>query len=121
MSDEAALWRLEREFWLGGAEVYERSLAPGARMVLPPPAGVLQRDATIRSIREGGRWKGVEFSGCQYESPADGIAILVYRADADRGTPASRYAAQCSSTYLRSGTAWQLVLHHQTPLSSPEP
>ena len=70
MSDEAALWRLEREFWLGGAEVYERSLAPGALMVLPPPAGVMDRDARIRSIREGARGSGVDFSARRPLSPA---------------------------------------------------
>lgn len=121
MSDEAALWRLEREFWLGGAEVYERSLAPGALMVLPPPAGVMDRDATIRSIREGARWSRVEFSDRRHLSPAGDCAILAYRAEADRGTPSSRHVAQCSSTYFRGPGGWQLALHHQTPIPRAEP
>ncbi|HEY6942325.1 hypothetical protein, partial [Dokdonella sp.] len=54
-----ALWRLEEQFWTGSAQFYEAQLAREALMVLPPPAGVLDRTATIESIRSGARWRHV--------------------------------------------------------------
>lgn len=51
------LWSLEKQFWLGDAAFYERTLAPGAIMVLPEPAGVLDRAATVEAISSSSRWQ----------------------------------------------------------------
>ena len=40
---DADLWAIEREFWLGGADVYESPVAPDALFVLPGPIGTLTR------------------------------------------------------------------------------
>lgn len=46
--------------------------------------------------------------------PSADAVILAYTVDADRGSPDSAYAAQCSSTYVRGEAGWQLAVHHQT-------
>ena len=110
------LWDLEHSFWTGGPETYETHLAPDSLMILPPPAGVLGRVATINSIRSSARWASVTFSDKHLIRANDSSAVLVYVALADRGDPDSIYSAQCSSTYVRSGQRWQLASHQQTPL-----
>jgi hypothetical protein len=111
-------WRLEEQFWLGGADFYERTLAPDALMVLPDPVGVLDRQATIASIRAGARWQGVVFRDRHVVCPGPDVAMLVYAAVAHRGADSANYAARCSSTYLRAAGQWQLVLHHQAPMQA---
>lgn len=111
-----ALWQLEEQFWLGSTEFYDARLAPDALMVLPPPAGVLDRAATIASIREGGRWRDVSLGQRHVATSGAATAVLAYVARADQGSPESAYAAQCSSTYVREGEQWRLLLHQQTPL-----
>lgn len=114
MTNDDALWRLEEWFWLGGADFYERTLALGALMVLPAPVGVLDRRATIDSIRAGARWKEVAFHDRHLLQPGADVAVLVYVAVARRAD-SPPYAAQCSSTYVRAAGQWQLVVHQQTP------
>ncbi|MCY1560732.1 hypothetical protein D9M68_979040 [compost metagenome] len=83
-------------------------------MVFPAPAGVLDRAATLASIRSGNRWAQANFEKRQLLRPADDTAVLVYAvvASRDDGAP---YRALCSSTYVKQGEAWRLALHHQTP------
>ena len=114
MNEANELWQLEEQFWLGGADFYERTLAPGALMVLPQPAGILDRASTVDSIRSGARWQNVVFKEQRHLLPDPGTAVLAYTVQADRGTTDSAYLAQCSSTYIRHDARWLLVLHHQT-------
>lgn len=109
------LWQLEEKFWLGSADFYAATLAPEALMVLPPPAGILQRAATIDSLRSGNRWRKVSFAHRHLVFPGSTVAALAYVAHADRGMPGTSYVAQCSSTYLCDQGRWLLVMHHQTP------
>jgi hypothetical protein len=109
------IWELERGFWLGGADVYERHLGPEALIVFPAPVGMLERAATIESIRHAARWTGVSFSRQRCIVPTVDLAVLAYAVEADRGTAESRYRAQCTSTYVRLRAAWKLVMHQQCP------
>lgn len=109
------LWRLEEQFWLADGAFYERTLAPGALMVLPEPAGILDRAATIDSIRAAARWQQVSFKEQQEALFGIETAVLAYRIQADRGSSGPSYAARCSSTYVRDSGQWLLLLHHQTP------
>ncbi len=110
-----ALWKQEEQFWLRSADFYESNLAPGSLMVLPKPVGIMDREATIDSIRSGSRWKNVSFSAKHCVIPTPEMAALAYRVHADRGSSGTSYIAQCSSTYVRSNGQWLLVMHHQTP------
>ena len=115
MDHDQQLWRLEMQFWLAGADFYERTLCADALMVFPPPAGVLDRAATLESVR-GARWRNVSIESRHLELPDPHVAVLAYVARAERGDPASVYVAQCSSTYVLAADGWRLALHHQTPL-----
>jgi hypothetical protein len=110
-----ALWSLEEDFWRGDAGFFETTLARGALMVLPAPAGVLDRAATIDSIRSAARWQQVAFEDRHQALAGDATAALAYVVRADRGSADTAYVARCSSTYVRDGDAWRLLLHHQTP------
>lgn len=112
------LWNLEKSFWTGGAETYEARLCLGALMILPPPAGVLDRAATIDAIRAAERWARVTFSQKHVLRPVDPVAILAYVALADRDRPGWTYSAQCSSVYVLAGRSWRLAAHQQTPLTA---
>jgi hypothetical protein len=114
MNSEEELWHLEEQFWLGDADFYERRLGAQALMVLPPPAGILDRPCTVQSIGSGARWRVASFQDRHLAFPATDTAILAYTVRADRGGPDTRYTARCSSTYCRSREGWQLVLHQQT-------
>ncbi|MDH5829080.1 nuclear transport factor 2 family protein [Luteimonas sp. M1R5S18] len=116
MDNTKALWQLEEQFWLGSSDFYSATLAPDALMVLPPPAGILDRAATIKSVSSGNRWGNVLFRDKQLVSAGPAAAVLVYVASADRGTPDSAYVAQCTSTYVCEGEQWLLVVHHQAPI-----
>jgi uncharacterized protein YchJ len=113
------LWQLEEQFWLGGVDFYQRTLAPDALMVLPQPVGVLDRTATVSSIRSGARWQNINMHEKHHVQASADTAVLTYLAQADRGNAETSYAAQCSSTYVRVNGRWLLVLHHQTPAGQP--
>lgn len=115
MSQEQEIWRLEEQFWVSDAAFYERTLGPEAFMVLPPPAGVLGRAATIESIRSASRWRNVSLLQRHYAAPTADVVLLAYVAQADRGGKDPTYTAQCSSTYVRISGSWMLALHHQAP------
>jgi hypothetical protein len=116
MGSDDELWRLEERFWLDGADFHTRTLAPDALMVLPPPAGVLDRAASVESIRSAARWRRVDMDQRRHAQVSADTAILAYVAKADRGGSDAPYEAQCGSTYVRVQGRWLLALHQQTPL-----
>ena len=119
MSKNEELWQLEEQFWLGGPDFYEHTLAREALMVLPQPVGVLDRAATVASIHSGSRWRNVNLTERRHVQASRSTVVLSYTVRADRGSPETSYAAQCSSTYVVESGRWVLVLHHQTPASQP--
>lgn len=112
---EQDFWQLEKQFWTGGVDFYDEHLANGALMVLPKPAGVLDRQATLESIRSADRWMNVSISNKNFVTPHQSTAILAYSVQADRGGSDTAYAALCSSTYVLASGEWRLALHQQTP------
>lgn len=121
MQDDGTIWALEEQCWLGDSAFYEQILADDALMVLPAPAGMLDRAATIESIRAAPRWKRVAFAEQRSLRPTQDTAVLAYLAEAERGGREPTYRALCSSTYARIADSWRLVLHHQTPEPGPTP
>lgn len=111
------IWHLEEQFWLADSAFFERTLAPNALMVLPEPAGVLDRAATIDSIRYAARWQHVSFKKRHHALSGSETVVLAYLVLADRGPSDTSYAAQCSSTYVSDNGQWLLLLHHQTRVS----
>jgi hypothetical protein len=73
------LMDLEREFWEADADFYDRNLAPDAVMVLPDPAGVLDRDAVVHAIGSSARWVEVRMDDIRLIRLGDDVAALAYR------------------------------------------
>jgi uncharacterized protein DUF4440 len=113
----STLWQIEKEFWLGGADVYRQRLADEALMVFP--GMVLTKPQTVDAIAAGPRWTSVEFSDQRLMRLAqDGVA-LIYRASGSRDGDAAPYSALVSSVYVRRNGEWRLALHQQSPGSRP--
>jgi len=112
---EAQLVALERLLWTGGPDAYEEHLAPEALMVFPSPVGVLERAATVDSIRAADRWQQVSLDEVRTSRLADDVVALVYQATASRTDLDEPYRAAVASTYRRAGQGWELVLHQQSP------
>jgi limonene-1,2-epoxide hydrolase len=112
---EGELVALEEQFWVGDAAFYEQNLAPDALMVFPDPVGAMTRHETVASISESARWRSVEMSEVRVLTPADGVAVLAYRADAVRDEPGSRYTARIASVYVDRGDGWKLSFHQHAP------
>ncbi len=112
MADD--VWRIEESFWTGGVEVYEKGLDADCIMAFPPPAGIMKRDAILRSIERAPRWTAVEMSDRQTSFPTEGVGVLAYRARSER--EGSIYEAVCTSVYILRDDRWSMVQHQQTPL-----
>lgn len=111
---------LERGFWEADADFYDRNLASDAVMVLPDPAGVMDRDAVVRAIGASARWVEVRMDDVRMIRLGDDAAALTYRAAARRAAGDALYTALVSSAYVRHGDAWKLALHQQSPTGSAE-
>lgn len=112
------LWALERAFWRGGTDVYDQYLAPQVLMVLPSPAGIMDRGAIMDSITTAPRWAEVTFSNQRAITPTEDVVVLAYDARAHRSVRESEYRAHCSSTFVRMAGEWKLAGHHQAPAPS---
>ncbi len=113
MSDESELWRLEESFWLGGAETFRSTMADGAIMVFPYPAGILRGDAITSGVASAPRWRSVLMKD-RAATIRGNVAVLAYRAEAERAGEPIRQML-CASTYLREEDGWRLMSHQQTP------
>jgi hypothetical protein len=115
-SSDVALWEMERGFWLNDAAYYTTFLAPDCIMVFPEPPGVLVGGEIIAALDKAPRWKTIEMQNQSLVSLDPHVAVLTYRAMAQRdGEPV--YAALCSSIYTHANSQWLLVHHQQTPLA----
>lgn len=108
------LWLLEERFWRGDTTFFDAHLIDEAVMVFPAPLGTMDREKTLASLEEGGRWENVELNGKRLFRPSASVAILLYAATAMRAGQ-SPYGAQCMSVYCKDGNFWKLAAHQQTP------
>ena len=111
--DLSTLWKMEERFWLDGPEFYANAMAPDARMVFPPPVGILAGADIVEGLRHAPRWESVDLEH-RSETHAGDTAVLAYRATGRRGG-ADPYIALCGSTYVKVGGDWLLLAHQQTP------
>jgi hypothetical protein len=110
------IWALERDFWLGGADVYRRHLADEALMVFP--GMVLTKPETIDAIANGPRWTSVSFADQRLVRLTPDTIALTYRASGSRAGQERPYSAFVSSVYVMRNGEWRLALHQQSPLDS---
>jgi hypothetical protein len=106
---------LEEQFWKGDADFFRRHLIDDALLVLPPPAGLMTKAMTVRSIGESSRWSEVTLREVNVLELSDGVALLTYRATARREAAGPRYTARVSSAFVRRDGEWKLAFHQQTP------
>jgi len=112
------LVEMEERFWTDGEDFYREHLADEALMAFPEPAGVMERDATVEAIAQAPRWKVVEFEEVRVLRPGPEVAVLVYKAEAQRPEQEAPYSAVVSSLYVRRAGTWRLAFHQQTPSPS---
>ncbi|WP_162806582.1 nuclear transport factor 2 family protein [Sphingosinicella terrae] len=108
------LQAIERAFWFGDAGHYRARLTPDCMMVFPQ-IGVLDRETLIAGIEKGPRWSHLDISGWRCDQPAEGVAVIAYRAVAGREGMAEPYRAWCGSLYVRIEEGWLMAFHQQTP------
>ncbi|SDE11097.1 hypothetical protein SAMN05421538_10463 [Paracoccus isoporae] len=111
--DFEPLWDMEKRFWLDGPDFYKSSLASDARMVFPPPVGILAGKQIVEGLKQGPRWQSVDFEE-KTETGSGNTAVLAYKATGQREND-DPYVALCASTYVKSEGSWVLLAHQQTP------
>ena len=115
---DSKLWELEREFWLGGADVYRRHLADDAVIVFP--GMVMAKSKTVESIAAGPRWASVNFSDQRLVRLTPDAVALIYHASGLREHETSAYSAEVSSVYVQRFGSWELAMHQQSPSNDPK-
>jgi ketosteroid isomerase-like protein len=112
------LLAIEEELWraAGARDRYAAHLAADAVHIFPG-WGVADRQAVLAGVADAQPWQSFQIADPEVIRLSDEAAALVYRARARRGAEAP-YEAAITSVYRREGTAWKLVLHQQTPLST---
>lgn len=112
--DDDRVWNFEESLWSGDAENYAKLIDDKCLMVLPTPPYVFDGRQAIAAVSETPRWTSAKFSDNRIERPEEGLIVVAYHVDAERGD--ERYEAHCTSTYRRRGHEdWQVVQHQQTP------
>ena len=105
---------LERRLWLEGPQAYRELVSEDATIVVPMEGGILDREGCLAAIAAAPRWREVVIDGARTSSPAVGLTMIAYRAEARRDGPAWR--ALCSSLWRETPQGPRLVHHQQTPL-----
>jgi hypothetical protein len=103
----------ETSLWIGGEDVYRRSIDAECLMVVPAAPFVMSGSEAIEAVSRTPRWQSVEFDDLRIGRPQEGLIVLAYGVRASRGEEA--YSAYCTSTYRRvAHEQWQVVQHQQT-------
>ncbi|HEX8466768.1 MAG TPA: DUF4440 domain-containing protein [Allosphingosinicella sp.] len=103
----------ETALWIGGVDVYRRSIDPDCLMVVPAAPFVMSGSEAIEAVSRTPRWGSVEFDDLRIGRPQEGLIVLAYGVRASRGD--EKYSAYCTSTYRRvAHEQWQVVQHQQT-------
>ncbi|HEX8527521.1 DUF4440 domain-containing protein [Allosphingosinicella sp.] len=113
--DDDRVRDFETALWIGGEEVYRRSIDPECLMVVPAAPFVMSGGEAIEAVSGTPRWESVDFDDFRIGRPQEGLIVLAYGVRASRGGQA--YRAYCTSTYRRvAHEQWQVVQHQQTLL-----
>jgi hypothetical protein len=111
--DDDRVREFETALWIGGEEVYRRSIDPDCLMVVPAAPFLMSGSEAIEAVARTPRWESVEFEDLRIGRPQEGLIVLAYRVRASRGGQA--YGAHCTSTYRRvAHEQWQVVQHQQS-------
>jgi len=106
---------MEKQFWLRGAAYFANHLTDDCLMVFPEPTGVMRRDAIVKSVEQSPRWESLEIREVNLIQPGKGVAILTYRAKAEKKDRA--YETLAGSLYVDLNGVWKMAFHQQTPVT----
>ncbi len=112
---EKLLLDLEKQFWMGEADFYQRHLTDDSLMVFAEPVGVMIKANDIKTSAVGPRWTTVSFEDVRVVELSDYAALLTYKASAGRKGNGSKYMALASSAYVKLDNSWKLAFHQQMP------
>nr|WP_255783700.1 nuclear transport factor 2 family protein [Lysobacter chinensis] len=109
---------MERGFWeaAGDAGHYGARFHDDGVMLLPHLPHPMDKGAVLAAVARAAPWTRFAFDEVSVSSPAPGLAVLAYRAQAERPGLDTPYRALVGSVYLRGDGGWMLFSHQQTPL-----
>jgi hypothetical protein len=111
--DDDRVREFETALWVGGEDVYRRSIDPDCLMVVPSAPFLMSGSEAIEAVSRTPRWDSVEFDGFRIGRPQEGLIVLAYGVRASRSDQS--YAAYCTSTYRRiAHEQWRVVQHQQS-------
>ena len=112
--EDNRVWAFEESLWTASPEHYQESIDEGYLLVVPTHPHVLAGQQAIDAVKNTPRWSKVAFSQQQVSRPQEGLIVVAYKVDAEKGE--ERYTAYCSSVYRRvAHDDWKVVQHQQTP------
>lgn len=115
MVNEAELWEIEQNLWLGDAARFTATMAENCVMVFAPPAGILSGQEIMEGLKGAPRWDNIEMTDRVFSTGPENVVVIAYKALGKRGDEPS-YSALCSSTYSGQTGEWKLLCHQQTPV-----
>ena len=111
--EDQRIWAFEESLWTGDADHYRESIDEACVMALPAEPFVFSSEAAIAAVADTPRWERVRFEDGRIMRPQEGLIVIAYRAEAEKGD--ERYVAYCTSTYRRlAHEEWRVVQHSQT-------
>jgi hypothetical protein len=115
MMDEDRVRDFETALWIGGEDVYRRSIDPECLMAVPAMPFLMSGGEAIEAVSKTPRWASVDFDDFRIGRPQEGLIVIAYFVRASREGQA--YSAYCPSTYRRiAHEQWQVVQHQQSPV-----
>ena len=114
------LLALEKQFWTGDDSFYREHLDDKCLVAFTEMAGLMSKEDIAGMIKKDPqRWSDLKLEEKGFVQPADGVALLSYRASARRGN-GDPYNAVVTSGYVKRNGAWKMAFHQQTPLETVE-
>jgi hypothetical protein len=83
--DDQRVWAFEESLWTASAEHYQESIDQGCLMVVPAPPYVLEGQQAIDAVKDTPRWSKVVFSEQKVSRPQEGLIVIAYKAEAEKG------------------------------------
>src|SRR3712207_4271656 len=97
--DDERIREFETSLWVGGEDVYRRSIDPQCLMAVPAAPFLMGGSEAIDAVSGTPRWTSVEFDDLRIARPQEGLIVIAYKVRASRDGEA--YSAYRTSTYRR--------------------
>ena len=111
--DDERVRDFETALWIGGEDVYRRSIDSECLMVVPATPFLMGGEEAVEAVSNTPRWDSVDFQDLRISRPQEGLIVIAYHVRAARGDEA--YGAHCTSTYRRvEHEVWRVVQHQQS-------